>query len=966
MKTKFTLRSWNVFFFSAVAALLTMSLLVMFGWYTHSQALVQIHPEFASMKFNTALGFFLSAIGLMFLRLNYQIAARVSTILLTILGLLSLLEWILHVDFAIDNLFIQDWLDDPTAPPGRMSIPTALCFACCGLALILTTLQKGKNFCLSLVTVLGSIVLAIGLIGLIDYGLSVFTKVGWQHYTVMALHTTSGFCLLGSALILIGLQEDKRVVKYRTQLVPIGTILLMFCLTISLAIENKDQQYAKMTLQKKLNNEVKQVTRELNLVITMLSKTAKHWESQNTPKSQSEWQTDSQIFIESLPFLKAISLVNRAYKSEWLVTDSLDARLVDIDNIISLLNEDSNQTLNLVSAKTAEFQHIFIITVPVYSEQNFDGFLLAILDLTAFFDKISQVDLEDLSWLSVNVGYDNIYNNLEQRFATEDNFAIEQQSTIHGLTLLFRSGYLENSPHRGLSVLSLTVFISSTLFVFVLLVAIYAYQKSRALSKVLNRQKERFYQVIEAAPGAMLLINNKGEIELLNRKTEQLFGYQRDTLLGLNVDRLLPMEHRSKHSELRESYNQNPSLRSMAKGRELFGLHKDGHLIPLEIELCPIKTDEGLKTLASIFDLSERSKQMIALSRSKEELDRAGRIAKIGAWNVELASNQIHWSPQTYKIHEVPESVPLTLEFAFKFFNESDKELIQSAIEEATLKGTEWDLEVELTTLQKNKIWVRTQGQVEYENGVPTRLVGALQDITEKRLFISELERRNQELNNFAYVASHDLKSPLRGIDQLATWLEEDLADTLEVKNQELLRLMRSRINRMENLLTDLLAYARAGRTEADIEYVDIVNIVEQVFGFCNVDNKFALHISGEGGDYLLLKTPLETVLRNLFSNAIKHHDKEQGNLTVCIHYKDNYLQFKVADDGPGIPMEHRDRAFAMFQTLQPRDKVEGSGMGLAIVKKIIESLNGNIELKANEPHGAIFEFSWPATSNPK
>ena len=222
------------------------------------------------------------------------------------------------------------------------------------------------------------------------------------------------------------------------------------------------------------------------------------------------------------------------------------------------------------------------------------------------------------------------------------------------------------------------------------------------------------------------------------------------------------------------------------------------------------------------------------------------------------------------------------------------------------------------------------------------------------------LERTNKELDTFAYVASHDLKSPLRGIDQLATWISEDLSEHTSPETQNYLNLMRVRVNRMEGLLNDLLAYSRVGRQAYDLVEVNIRTLCEDIFSMLSHPDSIRLDIHEPTPTFVTLRVPLELVLRNLINNAIKHHNKPQGIITVSANLSGDRYTFTVADDGPGIAVEHQERVFGIFQTLRPRDDVEGSGMGLAIVKKTIESYGGLITLISDGSSGCRFQFTWP------
>ncbi|RAM64584.1 PAS domain-containing sensor histidine kinase [Herbaspirillum rubrisubalbicans] len=226
-----------------------------------------------------------------------------------------------------------------------------------------------------------------------------------------------------------------------------------------------------------------------------------------------------------------------------------------------------------------------------------------------------------------------------------------------------------------------------------------------------------------------------------------------------------------------------------------------------------------------------------------------------------------------------------------------------------------------------------------------------------------ELKRSNDELLAFAYVASHDLKSPLRGIGQLATWIKEDLAERNTTSIEEHLHMMQQRIARMDKLLDDLLLYSRVGRSELLLADMDAYDLVRQIYDSYLPVSTFTLHLEGQNFPIRTCQPTLEQVLRNLMSNAVKHHDRPQGTITVAVRrLADDLAEFTVADDGPGIDPTFHQRVFQMFQTLRPRDEVEGSGIGLALVKKLVENAGGKISLLSNAPiqRGCTFMFTWP------
>jgi signal transduction histidine kinase len=223
-----------------------------------------------------------------------------------------------------------------------------------------------------------------------------------------------------------------------------------------------------------------------------------------------------------------------------------------------------------------------------------------------------------------------------------------------------------------------------------------------------------------------------------------------------------------------------------------------------------------------------------------------------------------------------------------------------------------------------------------------------------------DLQRSNLELDQFAYVASHDLKAPLRAIYQLSSWIDEDAGHLLPATSKEYLTKLQSRVHRLETLLNDLLAYSRAGRHQHPPEEVDTAELVQNAVSILPMPANFTMRIDGVMPTIITERTPLETVFRNLIDNAIKHHHRpEKGCVEISAQDHGEFVIFSVKDNGPGIDELFYQRIFEMFQTLRPRDQVEGSGMGLTVVKKLVESRGGKIQVESSQGEGSTFRFTW-------
>jgi signal transduction histidine kinase len=223
------------------------------------------------------------------------------------------------------------------------------------------------------------------------------------------------------------------------------------------------------------------------------------------------------------------------------------------------------------------------------------------------------------------------------------------------------------------------------------------------------------------------------------------------------------------------------------------------------------------------------------------------------------------------------------------------------------------------------------------------------------------LARSNRDLDQFAYVASHDLKAPLRAISSLSTWVEEDLGKDVNPKVREHLRLMRSRIDRMAALIEGILGYSRAGR-EVDMVDVKVRELLEELKGQPQLPAGVTIEVLP--GPWPMLRTQriqLVQVWSNLISNALKHGVPNGGRIELgCGRDDESKLPcFWVRDTGPGIEPAYHRKIFDLFQRLVSRDKVEGAGIGLSVVRKLVDGNGGKVWVESKPGEGTTFKFTW-------
>lgn len=231
----------------------------------------------------------------------------------------------------------------------------------------------------------------------------------------------------------------------------------------------------------------------------------------------------------------------------------------------------------------------------------------------------------------------------------------------------------------------------------------------------------------------------------------------------------------------------------------------------------------------------------------------------------------------------------------------------------------------------------------------------------ELRARSEELERSNRALDEFAHAVSHDLKAPLRSIGSYAAWLEEDLAGALTGAAREHLTRLQNRVARMRALIQGVLDYARAGSNRAPPEAVEVEALLVGVVELIDPPAEVSIEIAPGMPTLETERAPLQQVLQNLVSNAVRHARTEAPRVEIACREVGGFHEFSVTDNGPGIPERQRERIWTLFHTLEPEERAEGTGIGLAVVKRIVEARGGTVWVEPDEGAGATFRFLWPA-----
>jgi PAS domain S-box-containing protein len=460
-------------------------------------------------------------------------------------------------------------------------------------------------------------------------------------------------------------------------------------------------------------------------------------------------------------------------------------------------------------------------------------------------------------------------------------------------------------------------------------------------------------------PVGVVVVDAAGTVVWCNDELQQQFGYGSAELVGRGIEQLLPVHFRDRHMLMRSQYVSAPSARPMGTGRELYGLRKDGTEFPLEIGLRPLDTPGGQMYVATVVDMSARRKAEASFHRVIEAAP-CGMLVVNRQQKILLANEQLL---KTFG-YGLSELIGRELEvlIPYRHHAEHRQHVDAFTVNPATRAmgpgrdltglhkdGTEFPVEIGLRP-------------VDLETG-PCVLATVI-DVTERKQIEHHLRRANADLEEFAYAASHDLRSPLRAISDLTTWISEELGDGMTPSVHKNLERLKLRAQGMDVLVGNLLEYARAGAEQSEQHVIEVEEWLREQIELQDVAaDKVRFRIDSTIRRMHVNATPLSSVLRNLIANAVAHNDSDNPEIIITVRPKGAYYQFDVTDNGPGVPVEYRERIFKLFQRLS-RNK-QGSGIGLAMVKRIVESHGGTIVVtdRPDRTRGALFSVSWPQTT---
>ncbi len=484
--------------------------------------------------------------------------------------------------------------------------------------------------------------------------------------------------------------------------------------------------------------------------------------------------------------------------------------------------------------------------------------------------------------------------------------------------------------------------------------------------------KEIDDSLLNFAPDAMVVVSKEGIIIIVNNETEKLFGYNRNELLGKELEILLPQSMIEKHKKHRTTYFHSPKVREMGVGLELFGKKKDGTEFPVEISLSPFETENGIVAISAIRDITERKLAEIERVKAQKRIEKLLNFIPDAIVAVDMKGIIVFINHQTEKFFGYAKNELIGKELSFlipdRFKNIHEKHISSYS---QSPKVREMGAGLELFGKRKDGTEFPTEISLNpFETDEGTIVISTIRDTTNRKKAekmiqerTDQLEAVNKELESFSYTVSHDLRAPARHISGFLDILKKNIGATLDEKNLRYFNLIKEATNEMGQLIDELLTFSRTAKADISKTKLSLNNIVKEVIermGYNN-ESKMVEWIIEDLPEVKADQSLLRIVFDNLISNALKFtSQKNKPVIKIGSENIKGYNNIFIKDNGVGFDMKYYNKLFGVFQRLHNIEDFPGTGIGLATVKKIIAKHSGNVWAEGIEGEGATFFFSLP------
>ncbi|HKJ00024.1 MAG TPA: ATP-binding protein [bacterium] len=617
--------------------------MVLGGWFLHSPRLVQVHPSLVPMQFNTALGLLGSAAALLLHLLGRRRSALVAAAVPLALGASALIETYGHVSLGIDQLFVQPFTTVHTEFPGRMSVNSAVAFCGAGATLLLLIGAPRRQATYLAVALLSGALTALGLNALFGYAAQLQITYAWTTHSQMAVHTATGFTLVGVAAFARAWLES--LDEFGDSPAWIGIPVLVGASMVSIAawqtLLGLDHAQIRRVVQTEAVAIGHSVTDEVHNRLTGLRRVARRWEL-NPGMSRREWERDAGNYLAFQPDVTALEFIDRDGDVRWVAPIAGNEALIN--------RTAAHDATRAAFMNLARQTHVPTITPGVPIEQGGRGFLIYVprqvkgryAGLIAGIFRYPAI-LANVTAEAYSQGFDfAVIEEGVDLFRTSGDVPTATRSWGQEVRvdLPMRDWYVHVWPTpQELTSLHSNAPITALLLGLLISLLLAGMAQSgrmvriqgrsvreaniRLASQVREREaaEERFRSALEAVPNAIVIADTRGRISLVNSQTLHWLGYRREDLIGAPIEVLLPERHRFLHQAHRDTYVQQPVTRPMGEGLSLVARRKDGSEFPVDISLGPLHTRDGLEVIAAITDVTLHRQAQAELKQSNSALN---------------------------------------------------------------------------------------------------------------------------------------------------------------------------------------------------------------------------------------------------------------------------------------------------------------------------------------------------------
>jgi protein-histidine pros-kinase len=938
---------------------------VIFGWLSQNTSLVQVATNYSPMQFNTALGFLLLGIAILFIQ-KQPIVARVVGIYLALVGSLTLLEYLAGINLSIDEIFIKSFMADAVFP-GRPASNTAFCLLLSGLALLLLVSKWHSAWKMQIGLTLSLLIGGIGLFAFIGYITYIPTAYGWGSLTQMSVHTSIGFVLAAILLTARYWQVFQKGDLNKNSFLAICVFVLgtISFILIWQELVKKEHQKTEYNVRQEIKFIQSEFAEEFETTLTAIHRMQDRLMDTNGYSSET-WEKDVRNYYQTSPniLLFAIADANGTW-SKVPRTDSIPASLnTQLDSCYAQIQQNKTSNKNVWFIPTDK--NNICVVYPI-ADKNM---LFILFDLSIYMDEIRLANTKED--YSIQLFKDNdliyFYDNHASSLLKHE-WAITSTFQFHGLPLeviMWPTEKIIQNNSNWVPTLSLMVGI---LLTSLLSSVIYLIGMMKIKQKSLIEAEQRTSTIINKTREAFIAIDKRGQIIDWNEQAEIIFGWTKAEIIGQQLDKtIIPMKYRNAHTKGMRHYFKTGEGPVLNKRIELTALRKNGDEFPIELSITPLQFEEETIFSAFLYDITERKK----FENEQATLTAIMQYSDDAIIGLNLQGMVLSWNKGAEKIYGY--AAADTIGKSITFLYPEDRK------EEFTLFSYKLQMGQKVQAMETYRVCKSghvipvslTVSPIKNSKNEMIGISTTARDISLQKELDEKLKLKNVELENanlakdrFLASMSHELRTPLNAIIGFTGTLLMQLPGPLNDDQRKQLQTVQHSAKHLLSLINDILDLAKieSGKIELTFDKVNCNEIIKNVMifmdGLAKAKNiTFESVLPVEDVFVNADRRSLTQILLNLTSNAIKFTEKGSVTLELkiqSIQGKDHVVMY-VKDTGVGIKKEDRNKLFKAFEKINvPGKFAEGTGLGLHLCKKLARLLNAKIDFKSEFGHGTCF-----------